>query len=63
MPLKTTIEKSYIGAYKTEKNLKYSSVTINKPTISTRYHTENNINYKIYLTNSHNICIKTLKKL
>jgi len=57
-PLKTYIEKSYIGAYKVKDYYRYSSINIDKPTISTRYYKDNNINYKIYLTNSHNTCIK-----
>ena len=57
-PLKTWIEKSYIGCYKVKKNYLYSSITITKPTISTRYITDNSNNYKIYLSNSHNLCIK-----
>lgn len=58
MPLKGYIEKSYIEAYKVDKNYKYSCINIEKPTISSRYYTDDNINYKIYLTNSHNTAIK-----
>lgn len=58
MPLKTSIEKSYIAAYPVNKNYKFSSITINKPTISERYYTNNDLNYHIYLTNSHNTSIK-----
>ena len=57
MPLKTYIEKSYIEAYKVDKNLKFSAININKPTISTRYHSDNKNIYEIYLTNSHNTCV------
>lgn len=58
LPLKTHIEKSYIEAFKVNKNYKFSAINISKPTISTRYHTENDINYQLFLTNSHNTCIK-----
>jgi len=57
-PLKTKLEKSYIEAFKVNDNYKYSSITISKPTTSTRYLTLNNNNYKIFLTNSHNISIR-----
>ena len=57
MPLKSYIEKSYIEAFKVPKNNKFSSINISKPCISTRYHTSNNINYQLYLTNSHNLCV------
>lgn len=62
MPLKCYLEKSYIGAYLTNKNLKYSSISITEPTISTRYYQDNNIIYKLLLTNSHNISIKNNDK-
>lgn len=58
MPLKAYIEKSYVEAFQTEKNYQFSAITISKPTISMRYHTNNNINYQLYLTNSHNACVK-----
>ena len=57
MPLKSHIEKSYIEAYKVDKDYKFSSINIDKVTISTRYHFDKDI-YKIYLTNSHNTSIK-----
>lgn len=60
-PLKTSIEKSYIGAYKVNKNDKYSSITISKPTISTRFHEDKDI-YQLMLTNSHNLCINNNTK-
>lgn len=58
LPLKTYIEKSYIEAFKVEGNYKFSSINISNPTISTRYYTNNDNNYQIFLTNSHNTCIK-----
>ena len=62
MPLKCYLEKSYIGAYRTNKNLKYSSISITEPSISTRYYQDNDIIYKLFLTNSHNISIKNNDK-
>lgn len=58
LPLKTTIEKSYIGSYKVKENLKFSAITVSKPTISIRYYSDNNKNYEIYLSNSHSSCFK-----
>jgi len=57
-PLKTYIEKSYIAAFKVEKNYNFSSINISKPTISTRYHSNRNNHYQLFLTNSHNACVK-----
>ena len=56
-PFKTSIEKSYIGAYKVINNDLYSSITISKPTISTRFYEDKHI-YQLILTNSHNISIR-----
>jgi len=58
MPLKTYIEKSYIQAFKVDKNYKFNCINIAKPTISSRYHTSDNIDYQIYLRNSHNTSVK-----
>ena len=57
LPLKSHIEKSYIEAYKTEKDYKFSSINIDNPIISTRFYKDKYV-YKIYLTNSHNTAIK-----
>lgn len=54
MPLKGYIEKSYIEAFKCKDNLKFSAINISKPTLSMRYHND----YELFLTNSHNACIK-----
>lgn len=62
MPLKAHLEKSYVEAFQVEKNYKFSAITISKPTISMRYHSENSKNYEIYLTNSHNLCVKNNEK-
>lgn len=62
MPLKAYIEKSYIEAFKVDKNYKFSAITISSPTISTRYHSDKNCHYQLYLTNSHNLCIKNNEK-
>lgn len=56
-PFKTSIEKSYIGAYKVNNNYKYSSITISKPTISTRFYKNKSI-YQLLLTNSHNLALR-----
>lgn len=58
MPFKAYLEKSYIEAFKVDKNYKFSAININKPIISTRYHESDDKVYQIYLTNSHNYCFK-----
>ena len=61
-PLKVHLEKSYVEAFKVEKDYSYSAITITKPTISIRYHKEGNQPYQLYLTNSHNLCVKNNEK-
>ena len=58
MPFKSYLEKSYIEAFKVNDNHKFSAISISKPVISTRFYTEGSDNYQIYLTNSHNYCVK-----
>ena len=58
MPFKSYLEKSYIEAFKVNKNYKFSAINISKPIISTRYHEDNGEIYQLYLTNSHNYCVK-----
>ncbi len=58
LPFKTYIEKSYIEAFKVDKNYKFSAITISKPVISIRYYSDSNKHYQLYLNNSHNLCIK-----
>lgn len=62
MPLKGYLEKSYIEAFPIDKNYQFSAITISKPTISMRYHSTNTETYQLYLTNSHNLCIKNNEK-
>lgn len=62
MPVKVKLEKSYIEAFQVKKDYKFSSISISKPTISTRYHVDNNAIYQLYLTNSHNLCVKNNEK-
>ena len=58
LPIKTYLEKSYLSAYKVDKNYKYSLITSSNPCVSTRYlDTGDNI-YKMVLTDSHNIAFK-----
>ena len=58
LPFKTSIEKSYIKAFKVKDYYNFSAINTAKPTISIRYHKDFKNNYQIYLTNSHNLCIK-----
>ena len=53
-PLKCYLEKSYITAFKLNKTYNFSAITSSKPVESIRYHN----NYEIYLSNSHNLCVK-----
>ncbi len=56
MPIKTHIEKSYIMAYLDNYN-KYTYITSKKPTKSVRFYKDKN-SYKLFLSNSVNICNK-----
>lgn len=58
MPLKTTLEKSYIKAIKVDKKLPFSAINIDNDKLSIRYCNNKNNNYKLILTNSHNIAFK-----
>ncbi len=53
-PFKTHLEKSYVIAFKVNKDYKYSSITSKIPTISTRFYKDKDI-YKLFLSNSHNL--------
>jgi len=57
-PIKVHLEKSYISATNTNKPKEFNAITGNKPTISIRYHQDNNKNFFIKLTNSHNLAFK-----
>ena len=57
MPIKTHIEKSYIKA-SLDKNKDITLITSNKPTYSVRYYND----YKIFLTNSSNLCCQLNEK-
>lgn len=57
MPLKGYLEKSYIEAFKTDKNYKFSAISIDNPVSSLRYYSDNDTNYQLYLSNSHNLAI------
>lgn len=59
LPLKSYMEKSYIEAFLTEKNYKYNAINIDKEKASTRFYTDNEKTYQLYLSNSHNIAIKS----
>lgn len=58
MPFKSYLEKSYIEAFKVDKNYNYSAINISKPIISTRFFEDGEDIYQIHLTNSHNYCFK-----
>lgn len=51
MPLRVSLEKSYLSAYKVKENLHFSAINIDKPSISIRYYD----NYKLVLSNSHKL--------
>ncbi len=52
MPLKCTLERSYLSASRVEKIEHYSAISASKPCISMRYHNGKQ-NYMIYLSESH----------
>lgn len=58
LPLKSHNEKSYLIACKTNKNEKYSCITISNPGLSFRYYQDGKDIYKICLARSHNTAIK-----
>lgn len=63
MPFKSYLEKSYIEAFRVEKNYGFSAITVNSPVISMRYYSDRDINYQLYLSNSHNLAIKNDEEL
>lgn len=59
MPLKVTLEKSYIGAFPTNEAVNFNAISIDNPVCSMRYQEENEKKYQIFLYDSHNICMET----
>lgn len=55
MPLKCSLEKSYVALYKTDASTEYNAITIDKPTISLRYVEGKKERYKLVLAKSHSI--------
>lgn len=55
MPLKCTIEKSYLSASPILKREKVSMISAGKPVVSVRYHFDGRQNYMIYLSDSHSL--------
>lgn len=55
MPLKCSLEKSYVALYKVDSDINYNAITIKKPTISIRYVEGKDTRYKLILAKSHNI--------
>lgn len=55
MPLKCSLEKSYISLFKVPRNLHFQAITSQKPTLSIRYIENDNKCYKLVLTNSKNL--------
>lgn len=53
MPLKCTLERSYLSASKVEKSESYSAISVDKPVISVRYHGDHKNQYMIYLSETH----------
>ena len=61
-PIKCSLEKSYICAFKDKKNYKYSAITVSNPVKSIRYYDDGKKIYKIQLNGSHNISVKNNEK-
>ncbi len=55
MPLKCSLEKSYIGVFKTKEESNFSAISESNPVLSIRYLDYNKEKYKLILTGSHNI--------
>ena len=62
MPLKCSLEKSYIGVFKTVEKCDFSAISYSNPVLSLRYLEEKEEKYKFILTNSHNISVKPNEK-
>lgn len=58
MPFKCYLEKSYIEAFRTDTDYKFSAISIDKPTISIRYYNNNDDTYELFLGESHNLAVK-----
>ena len=58
LPSKSYIEKSYLIAYKVDKNEYSSGITVSNPGFSFRYYQDKENIYKICLASSHNTAIK-----
>lgn len=57
MPLKCSLEKSYIGVYKDMSNLNFQAITSMSPVSSIRYIEGKGTRYKLILTNSCNLAL------
>lgn len=57
MPFKCHLEKSYVAAFEHD-NYHFSAINTNQPTISIRYHQDNQKSYQLYLNGSHNLAFK-----
>lgn len=58
LPTKTSIEKSYLNAYKVKENKKYTYITIENPSLSTRFYEDNQHIYQLALGGSHKTSVK-----
>ncbi|MCI8394277.1 MAG: FAD-dependent oxidoreductase [Bacilli bacterium] len=55
LPMKTQVQKSYLVAQKVFDNPKYTYITLESPSLSTRFYQEQDEIYQIYLGESHDI--------
>lgn len=53
IPMKCTLEKSYIAASNVDKIEPYSAISSGKPVLSLRFHQDNNTSYRLLLAESH----------
>ncbi len=53
IPLKCTLERSYVSAAKVEKVEPYSAISVDQPVVSIRYHQDERNGYMIYASESH----------
>jgi len=58
LPLKTSIEKSYLAVREVPKNLKYTYITLESPSMSSRFYQDEEKQYQIFLGSSHDTSTK-----
>ena len=58
LPFKTYITKSYIECFKRRNNMLYNAISVDNPVVSSRFYSNNDVNYQLLLSLSHNLAFK-----